>query len=119
VGNRESGRHQKYVVPPVAGAGFGEFGMDGVVAFMEGYLGEESWRRDLGILPGPWRREVVEEMAGKAKLKIGWVMDDGVILPQPPVQRAMKEMVDRLKKVDMRLLSETVDRIELRTMIFS
>lgn len=48
-----------------------------------------KWRYDEEWLP--------KDKEGKKKLKVGVMWDDGVVKPHPPVLRAMKELVDKLK----------------------
>lgn len=60
--------------------------------FMKTVVGMEPWLEDPKCLPIPWR--TVEP---KAKLKLGVIWDDGIVRPTPPVRRALKETVDKLK----------------------
>jgi len=53
----------------------------------------EPWLYDPRCCPLPWR-----EVPRLSKLKIGVLWNDGVVLPTPPVARALKETVSRLKK---------------------
>jgi amidase len=63
---------------------------------MESYLSSNPWESDPKLLPIPWRKELA--IPPNRPLKIAFIVDDGIILPQPPVQRAVKEMVTRLRK---------------------
>lgn len=93
--NRESVRSQKYMVPPVAGPLTRH--LNSMEIHMRAFFESRPWERDPGILPIPWRQDEVENVA-KRKLRIGYVIDDGVILPQPPIQRAVRELVQRLQR---------------------
>lgn len=93
VPNRESTRTQKYVVPPVAGPIASA--LSSVELFMESHLSSNPWESDPKLLPIPWRKELA--VPPNRPLKIAFIADDGIILPQPPVQRAVKEMVARLR----------------------
>ena len=96
VGSRESIRRDKYVVPPVAGPLTRD--IDTLDAFMDAYLSQSPWLTDPGILPIPWRREVVSEYASpNKKLRIAYILDDNIVKPQPPVTRAVKTTVERLE----------------------
>lgn len=96
VGNRESTRRDKYVVPPVAGPLSRD--LDTMDAFMDAYLGQEPWRSDPGILPIPWRRSMVEAYSTPTrKLKIGYITDDGVVRCQPPCVRAVNSTISLLR----------------------
>jgi amidase len=94
VPNRESTRTQKYVVPPVAGPIASA--LSSIEMFMESYLSSNPWESDPKLFPIPWRKELA--IPPKRPLKIAFIADDGIILPQPPIQRAVKEMVIKLRK---------------------
>ncbi|OTB06795.1 hypothetical protein M426DRAFT_318506 [Hypoxylon sp. CI-4A] len=52
----------------------------------------EPWHLDPRCLPIPWR-----DVKLPAKLKIGVMWNDGVALPTPPVTRALRHAVEKLK----------------------
>jgi len=54
-------------------------------------VGSEPWLQDPRCLPIPWR--TVEK---KRRLKLGVMWNDGVVIPTPPVTRALKETVAKL-----------------------
>jgi len=93
VPNRESGRSQKYVVPPVAGPM--ATSLPSIELFMESYLDSRPWLLDPQIFPIPWRKELTEPP--KRPLKIGYIIDDGVVRCQPPIERAVREVVAHLQ----------------------
>lgn len=96
VGNRESARWQANVIPPVAGPIARDLGS--IEYFMKSYLSSQPWERDPAVLPIPWRENLVDEISsGSKKLKIGYIVDDGAVLPQPPIQRAVLETVEKLR----------------------
>jgi amidase len=64
--------------------------------FMETLLASSPWNVDPNVVPIPWRKELASPPANR-KLKLGVVFDDGVVKPQPPVARAMRETVDALR----------------------
>jgi len=64
--------------------------------FMDSYLSSEPWKSDPQIIPVPWRKELAQ--APERALKIAYIVDDGVVLPQPPIQRAVREMVAKLNQ---------------------
>lgn len=92
--NRESGRSQKYVIPPVAGPM--ATSIESIEMFMESYLSIEPWTSDPQILPIPWRRELAT--VPRRPLKFGYILSDSVVRCQPPIHRAMREMIEKLKK---------------------
>lgn len=64
-----------------------------VKLFAETVVGSEPWYQDPKCLPIPWRT-----VPKKDRLKIGVIWHDGMVLPTPPVQRALKETVEKLKR---------------------
>lgn len=96
IGNRESTRYQANVIPPVAGPMAKD--LDSIEYFFKSYLSCQPWESDTGVMPIPWRQDVIDDIAsGSKKLKIGYIVDDGAVLPQPPVRRAVLETVEKLK----------------------
>ena len=63
-----------------------------LVVFSATIVGYQPWLRDPRCLPIPWR--LVEK---KSRLKIAVMWNDGVVLPTPPVNRALKETVKKLR----------------------
>ncbi|KAF1954632.1 amidase [Byssothecium circinans] len=63
--------------------------------YCKAIVGAKPWLLDPKCLPIPWR--TVER---KAKLKIAVLWNDGVALPTPPVTRALKETVEKLKRAE-------------------
>lgn len=91
---RESARDQKYIVRPVAGPMSNS--LSNIEMFMEAYSSINPWTIDPAIQPIPWRWEVAEHT--KQKLKIGYIVDDGVVAPHPPIQRAIRDTVHKLQQ---------------------
>ncbi|WBW75118.1 fatty-acid amide hydrolase [Schizosaccharomyces osmophilus] len=60
--------------------------------FMKACMAGEPWLEDASIVPLPWRTPNLP-----TKLKIGIMRTDRVVTPQPPVQRAMEIVIDKLK----------------------
>jgi amidase len=92
--NRDSGRPQKYVVPPVAGPM--ATSLSSIEFFMESYASILPWTSDPQIFPIPWRSELA--VPPRRPLKIGYILDDGVVRCHPPIQRNLREMIAKLKK---------------------
>ncbi|KAJ5719903.1 hypothetical protein N7493_006781 [Penicillium malachiteum] len=86
--------HQHYLVPPVAGPMASSLAT--TEYFMERLLASSPWNLDPSAIPIPWRRELAAPPMDR-KLKIGVVIDDGVVKPQPPVTRAMNETIQALR----------------------
>jgi amidase len=63
-----------------------------IALFSKTIVDAEPWQQDPRCLPIPWR--VVEK---KPKLKLGVMWHDGNVLPTPPVNRALKVTIQKLK----------------------
>jgi amidase len=61
---------------------------------MEALPSASPWEVDQHVAPVPWRTHLA---ASGKRLKIGFLIDDGVVKVQPPVARAMKETIEALK----------------------
>ncbi|CAL00523.1 uncharacterized protein An16g07500 [Aspergillus niger] len=86
--------HQHYLVPPVAGPMARS--LSSIEHFMQSLLDSNPWNIDPGCIPIPWRKELAAKPTGK--LRLGIVYDDGVVKPQPPIARAMREVAKKLKE---------------------
>ncbi|KAH8807797.1 acetamidase [Xylogone sp. PMI_703] len=64
--------------------------------YMQALAQAKPWELDPSIYPLPWRTERCS-LPPSARLKIGFIIDDGVVKPQPPITRAIKEVVATLK----------------------
>lgn len=64
--------------------------------FMQSLLASNPWDIDPSAIPIPWRTELATPPTDR-KLRIGVVIDDGVVKPQPPVTRAMNETIQALR----------------------
>lgn len=53
------------------------------------------WELDQHTAPIPWRRSLASLKA--KRLRIGFVVDDGVVKVQPPIARAVRDTVDALR----------------------
>lgn len=91
VGNRESSRRDKYVVPPVAGPLARD--LDTLEAFLQAYSDTVPWSVDPGIVPIPWRTDLVSSWRSRQKLTVGYIVDDGVVKCHPPVERAVQSTI--------------------------
>ncbi|KAL1311010.1 hypothetical protein AAFC00_001228 [Neodothiora populina] len=66
--------------------------LDDIEFYAKTVVGAEPWKSDPKCLPIPWRSVSV-----KPKLKLGVMWNDGNVRPTPPVQRALRETVEKLK----------------------
>ncbi|KAF2107543.1 amidase signature domain-containing protein [Lophiotrema nucula] len=67
--------------------------LEDITLFSKTVVDSEPWLVDPKCLPIPWR-----PVGNKKKLKIAVLWNDGVVVPTPPVTRALKETVEKLKK---------------------
>lgn len=63
--------------------------------YMEALPCAAPWELDQHTVPVPWRRSMASLKA--KRLRIGFLIDDGVVKVQPPIARAVREVVDALK----------------------
>lgn len=63
--------------------------------YMEVLPDARPWEIDHHVAPVAWRRELASP--GAKRLRIGFLVDDGVVKVQPPIARAMREVVEALK----------------------
>jgi amidase len=75
-----------------------------LVFLTKALLAVEPWRSDPGVHELPWRDEVFESVRGRfrgkgERLAFGVMRSDGVVNPQPPVARALREVVQLLKSL--------------------
>ncbi|KUJ09614.1 amidase [Mollisia scopiformis] len=68
--------------------------LEGCRLFIKTLIDAKPWFKEPSLLPFPWKEEQV--FKGK-KLKVAVLWDDGVVKPHPPVLRALKEVVEKLK----------------------
>jgi Asp-tRNA(Asn)/Glu-tRNA(Gln) amidotransferase A subunit family amidase len=69
--------------------------LEGCKLFIKTIIDAKPWYTEPAILPFPWKEE--DAFKGK-RLKIAVLWDDGVVKPHPPVTRALKQVVDKLKE---------------------
>lgn len=92
--NDSSGKNQKYIAPPVGGPL--TTSLSSLEFFMDMLLESDPWNIDPQLIPIPWRKELAQ--APEKKLKIGFVYDDGIVKPQPPAERAARELAQSLQE---------------------
>ena len=69
--------------------------LEGCKLFIKSVIDAKPWYKEPALLPFPWKEE--DAFKGK-KLKVAVLWDDGVVRPHPPVTRALKQIVDKLKE---------------------
>ncbi|CAG9981830.1 unnamed protein product [Clonostachys byssicola] len=73
----------------------------GLEMLMKTVINSKMWEVDPSLPPIEWRDGVdwlLRGSAGSRKLKVGIMWDDGLVTPHPPVRRAMRETVEKLRK---------------------
>ncbi|KAI9652013.1 MAG: hypothetical protein M1831_007254 [Alyxoria varia] len=88
--------------------GFLSSTQDALHLVMKSILSLEPWKQDPRVVPIPWRQNITDETLARAEadgssnankpLKVGIFWTDGVVTPQPPVQRGIRLIVDAVKK---------------------
>ncbi|KAJ4477186.1 amidase signature domain-containing protein [Lentinula aciculospora] len=66
--------------------------------FFDVVLQAQPWLQHMGLVPLPWKSESITWSGSGGKIRLGVMWDDGNVLPQPPVRRALKAMVETLRK---------------------
>ncbi|GME61105.1 Acetamidase [Neofusicoccum parvum] len=89
----KSAQDQEYIVPPVAGPL--THSLSTLELYLDSFLSTDPWNVDPRLFPVPWRKELTE--LPKKPLKLAFIFDDGVVKPQPPVARAIREAAEKLK----------------------
>ncbi|KAJ9151117.1 Amidase [Pleurostoma richardsiae] len=88
------GGPRQNIVLPVAGPM--ATSLASIEAYMQALQHAKPWEIDPRGAPLPWRAEECT-IAPSRRLKVGYVVDDGVVKPQPPVARAVGQVVAALK----------------------
>jgi amidase len=78
-------------------ANYGPFAhdLDTIGRFCDIVLSYEPWLRDPAIIPLPWKNDV----QAPKKMKLGLLLDDGVVHFAPPVLRCLRETAEALSRV--------------------
>lgn len=63
--------------------------------YMESLPAARPWELDHQVIPIPWRTELCTTTK---RLRIGYIVDDGVVKVQPPIARAVREVVQALEE---------------------
>ncbi|KGO75345.1 Amidase [Penicillium italicum] len=63
--------------------------------YMEVLPESKPWEVDQHVAPVAWRKELASP--GAKRLRVGFLVDDGVVKVQPPIARALREVVEALK----------------------
>ncbi|CAG8950980.1 hypothetical protein HYFRA_00006377 [Hymenoscyphus fraxineus] len=88
------GGGQEQIIPAI---GPMSTSLEGCKMFLKTVIDAKPWYQEPSLLPFPWKDE--NFFQGK-KLKVAVIWDDGVVKPHPPVLRALKQVVEKLKVKD-------------------
>jgi amidase len=69
--------------------------LEGCKIFLKVLIDAKPWYKDPSLLPLPWNNNNFFPPGKKLKIAVLW--DDGVVKPHPPVTRALKQVVDKLR----------------------
>jgi Asp-tRNA(Asn)/Glu-tRNA(Gln) amidotransferase A subunit family amidase len=69
--------------------------LEGCKIFLKTLIDAKPWQKEAHLLPLPWKEEKVFK---SKKLRVAVLWDDGVVKPHPPVTRAIKQIVEKLKQ---------------------
>jgi len=82
----------------LASAGPMASSLSSIETYMQALPQARPWELDNLVVPMPWRTEECTISPPGRKLKIGFIVDDGIVKPQPPVMRAVRKVVDALRE---------------------
>lgn len=75
--------------------------LDGIKLFLKTIVAAKPWLVEPSCLPLPWKNLELEHSIGQGKkLRVGVLWSDDVVKPHPPITRALKKVVDKLKDVN-------------------
>ncbi|KAI9726211.1 MAG: hypothetical protein M1828_001885 [Chrysothrix sp. TS-e1954] len=93
--------------------GFMSSEQDALPLLMESVLSLKPWLSDPRVVPIPWRKDVLLDTISRATssgsandklpLKIGMLWNDGVVTPQPPIQRGLRLVAQAVKRAGHKL----------------
>jgi len=76
--------------------------LEGVKIFTKAIIDQQPWLYEPTLVRMPWKDTSTETLirrdsAGRLKLRVGVLADDGVVRPHPPILRGIKTLVEKLK----------------------
>jgi Asp-tRNA(Asn)/Glu-tRNA(Gln) amidotransferase A subunit family amidase len=66
--------------------------------FMRVVAAAEPWKQEPALVPLPWR-DIALQPTSQNPLRIGIIWHDGVVMPHPPISRALREFVEKAKSI--------------------
>jgi amidase len=90
---------QEHVIPVIGPL---STSLEGIKVFSKTIIDAKPWLKQASLLPFPWKEGdlLPKDDAGKTKLRVAVMWDDGVVKPHPPILRALKEFTEKLKGVE-------------------
>ncbi|KAL8995184.1 MAG: hypothetical protein Q9169_005043 [Polycauliona sp. 2 TL-2023] len=74
--------------------------LEGIKLFMKTIISAKPWITEPSCLPMPWKDMELEKAIDRGrKLRVAVLWSDDVVKPHPPITRALKEVVQKLKNV--------------------
>ena len=74
--------------------------LEGIKLFMKTVLAAKPWMVEPSLLPIPWEEsQSISAASPTKKLRVGVLWSDEIVTPNPPITRALKEVVEKLKEV--------------------
>lgn len=62
-------------------------------------LDTKPWLREHAVIPIPWQVDIKPVWSGReGRIRVGYMESDGVVRPQPPIVRGIRQLVEALKK---------------------
>lgn len=78
--------------------------LGGLKLFTKPVMDAEPWVEEPALIPLPWRRVELPKDTKEGKLRIRVLWHDQVILPHPPITRALEMLTVSLKKAGMEVV---------------
>ncbi|EXJ80162.1 hypothetical protein A1O1_08304 [Capronia coronata CBS 617.96] len=78
--------------------------LSSLVTIMQTVIQSKPWVLDPKVVPIPWRQDMYEEIQSRP-MRIGILVDDGVVKVHPPIERVLKELEAKLKSAGHEVVS--------------
>lgn len=69
--------------------------LEGCKLFIKTLIDAQPWNKEPSLYPFPWKSD---NFFKEKKIKVAVMWDDGVVRVHPPVTRALKQVVEKLKE---------------------
>lgn len=92
--------------------------VSGLELIMRSLLQTEPWKRDPMVIELPWKENVFlkmnEGVSGREKMAFGIMVSDGYVNPQPPVERAIRMVIDVVRALGHKVCSHSPPYAQMR-----